>query len=272
MERRPERQRTNTELPFNSPSETKESEMSSLCHLHNQQKSIRNDPPRSDIFSSRVNHDALRICEYVDCRNVVIRQIFVTDNLSCRPSSSSRRHTGSTNDNTSVTTHSAASTTTSWIEQNKICPLETDIKTDKNLLNEQTIKSEPCSYMPQMQPPSNNTHLPKTTKLHMLPSSNRNELKNINSETIKNDMSRNNDNDFFERLCPYITSWMPFKNNESYAGANTIDHSYHLDLWPSVMNLTSMKMSATTKSYLMLLVLLLISNMAGKKFIILFFI
>ena len=67
----------------------------------------------------------------------------------------SRRHTGSTNDNISVTTHSAASTTTSWIEQNKICPLETDIKTDKNLLNEQTIKSEPCSYMPQMQPPSN---------------------------------------------------------------------------------------------------------------------
>ena len=78
------------------------------------------------------------------------------------------------------------------------------------------------------------------------------------------------DNDFFERLCPYIRSWMPFKNNESYAEANTIDHSYHLNLWPSVMNLTSMKMSATTKSYLMLLVLLLISNMAGKKFIVLF--
>ena len=97
-----------------------------------------------------------------------------------------------------------------------------------------------------------------------------NELNNINSETIKNDMSRNKDNDFFERLCPYIRSWMPFKNNESYAEANTIDHSYHLNLWPSVMNLTSMKMSATTKSYLMLLVLLLISNMAGKKLIISF--
>ena len=271
---------------MNSSKEYKESEIPSFNHINiNQQKSITNDPPCSDIVPSRVNHDALRFCEYVDCRNVVIRQIFVTDNLSCRPSSSNLRHTSSIVDNISVTSY-AASTTTSWKEQNKICPLKTDI-TDKNLLNEQTIKSEPCSYMPQMQPPRNNTdmlqNLPKTTKLNMLPSSTRIHLDNLNSD---NDVKINNTNDnnvynnyqentninkgkpisdIFERLCPPTKSWMPFRSNESYDEEN--EYSEHLNIftkWPLVMNLASMKMSATTKSYLMLLVLLFITNMVNE--------
>ena len=308
MERRPERQRTNTELSLNSPSENQfcarhnlntseeniKSKIPPLCHINiDQKKSTRNDPPHSDIVPSRVNHDALSFCEYVDCRNVVIRQIFVTDNLSCRPSSSSLRHTSSLVDNISVTSY-AASTTTSWKEQNKICPLKTDIA-DKNLLNEQTIKSEHCSYMPQMQQPRNNTsmiqNLPKTTKLNMLPSSTRIELDNYNSDNdvLTNNITDNNMNntkqentnnskdrwisDIFERLCPPTKSWMPFRNNESYDelidSSNKSSHSDHLSIfrmWPSMMNMASMKMSATTKSYLMLLVLLFITNMAGKKF------
>ena len=312
MERRPERQRLNTELPLNSPSEdrfcprhtnskeeNKESKVSFLCHLDNQQKSTRNDPPRSDVVPSRVNHDALRVCEYVDCRDIVIRQMFVTDNLSCRPSSHIIRDTSSTVDNISVTNFAAS---TSLKEQYKICLPETDI-TDKNLVNEQTIKSEPCSYMPQMQQPSNNTsmlrNLPKTKSINMLPS-NRTQLDKLNSDKLPStnlndtsnyDMNIKNVteihhensninkewwmNNIYERLCPQNKSLVPSRNNESTilsdsqnSCSNTTNYSDHLNIfriWPSVKNLASCKMSATTKSYLMLLVVLFITNMAGKK-------
>jgi hypothetical protein len=290
---------------------------SSTCRSYHQ-KSTQN---MFNVDDHNKASNESKVCEYVDSGNIVIRQKLVDNvqNMSCIATTAhGLRHSV---DNSSVTKYNAL---TSLNEQSNIC-LETDIIDKKNEVNEQTllIKSDSCSYMPQMQPRSNSmlsNNLSEKIKVNMLPSYSmildkldHDNVMISNSNLVKHDtkdekhmdkinqQSRFPDltgegyiSDILDRLClqrislPFLPS-LPRNKHSVSVKENSIQkypskervisgrrnnmfnsmlyYSEFKDiyrLWSS-LTLASIKMSATTKSYLMILVLLFISNMAGKK-------
>ena len=277
------------------------------------------DDNNQHLASSIPNKDVkvpARVCKSFKRENIVIHQELV-DNVQFTTHSNATtdglkyNHVDNSN---SVTKYNAL--TTSSNEQTKIF-LKTDI-IDKNKVSEQTIKSEkPCSYMPQMQPRSNDPHMltmrclpEKPNQQQLLPSSssvmfdNKEHASLLSSspdgnidiedkDTINNEMQQLRNvstvnehgyvGEILNRLClqPISLPSLPslFRNENAACTNNdtsfqedrlssTLRHTFFENIFRkwSPSKLASTELSATSKSYLMILVLLFISNMAGKKF------